>query len=226
MTNQTFSATEYEKKYREGYGVVYPESHIIRVHRQILEWELGIKGGNLLDFGCGNGSHLKYFSDNGFETYGCDTSATAVEQCRRLLPQHPERFQVSEVVPNLERMFPGLSLTVFLSNQVLYYLDDAAIRGIVAQAHKMVRPGGVFVASMMSYGCWYARDVLGSEGDFKKLQITSPRQTETMLVNLKQREEIEPLFLPFRRLHLGSYTWHIREEEGGHDHWLYVGVRD
>lgn len=225
MQPQTLSAEKYEKKYREGYGVVYPESHVIRVHRQILEWELGITSGNFLDFGCGSGAHLKYFADHGFVPYGCDTSETAVGQSRRLLPEYAGHFHTTPVLPDLCQLFPGLTLSVFFSNQVLYYLDDAGIHNIVQQAHSMLQPDGVFVASMMSYSCWYARDILGESGNFKRLHIASPRQTETMLINLKHREEIEPLFQPFTKLHLGLYGWHIREDEGPHDHWLYVGVK-
>lgn len=224
--SQTFSAKEYEKKYQQGYGVAYPESHVIRAYKQIVDWELGIRSGSMFDFGCGSGSHVKYFADQGFTPYGCDTSDTAVQQTRRLLPEFADHFKTSPVMPDLGEMFGPLAVKVFLTNQVLYYLSDADIRRVVEQAHAMVEPGGVFIASMMSYGCWYARDVIGEEGDFKKLQITSPRQTESMLVNLKKREEMAPLFSPFRKLHLGSYGWHIREEEGPHDHWLYVGVRD
>lgn len=224
--SQTFSAEEYEKKYQQGYGVVYPESHVIRAHRQVLEWELGVTSGNLFDFGCGSGAHVKYFADHGFVPYGCDTSQTAVDQCKRLLPRYADHFQVTPVRPDLAALFKSVPVRVFLTNQVLYYLNDADIRDIVAQAHRMVESRGVFVASMMSYDCWYARGITGQEGDFKKIELSSPRQTESMLVNLKHRDEIEPLFAPFRKLHLGSYGWHIREEEGPHDHWLYVGLKD
>ena len=225
METGTFSAREYEKKYRKGFGLVYPESHIIRVHRQILEWELGIVSGNLLDFGCGSGAHVKYFADHGFVPYGCDTSGTAIEQVSRLLPTYASHFRVSTVIPDLAALFGGVTFQVFLSNQVLYYLDDDGIRRIVRDANALLQPGGVFIASMMAYTCWYARSIVGSSGDFKQIQLASPRQSEVMFLNLKHREEIEPLFQPFKKLHLGSYGWHIREEEGPHDHWLYVGVK-
>ena len=224
--SQKFSATEYEKKYQQGYGVACPESHIIRVYKQIIEWELGMCGGTMFDFGCGSGSHVKYFADQGFVPYGCDTSETAVSQTKALLPQFADHFKTSDVMPDLKAMFGPLELNVFMTNQVLYYLSDADIHRIVDQAYAMTAKGGVFVASMMTHGCWYARDVIGTEGDFSRLQITSPRQTEFMLVNLKERDEIEPLFRPFRKLHLGSYGWQIRDEEGPHEHWLYVGIKD
>ncbi|MBN1671861.1 MAG: class I SAM-dependent methyltransferase [Kiritimatiellae bacterium] len=224
---QQQSAQQYEEKYKGGYGLVYPESHLIRLHRHILEWELHLDSGPVFDFGCGAGAHLKYFLDHGFTPYGCDTSTTAVERCKTLMPEHARNFFV--VPPsgsNLLDLAPTGRFAVFLANQVLYYLTDEEIGRIVGQAHSLVRPGGVFVASMMAYSCWYARCVTAEAGDFKRVELVSPRQQETMFINFKNRDELPHLFRPFRRLHIGSYGSHIRDEEGSTDHWLFVGIRD
>ena len=228
MNNKSVqSAQDYEQRYKSGYGLVYPESHIIRVHRHILEWELGIKSGLMFDFGCGSGAHPKYFAEQGFIPYGCDTSETAVAQCKAFMPNFAANFSVSSPNnPDLVSLTGAGSLSIFLSNQVLYYLDNAGIRNIVQQAHTMLQAGGVFIASMMSYSCWYARHITAKEGDYGWVELDTPRQKAGFYINFKQREELEPLFQPFRKLHLGSYGSWIREEEGSTDHWLYVGVKD
>jgi len=226
MNELNFSARQYEQKYQQGYGLVYPESHIIRVHRHILEWELGLNSGQIFDFGCGSGAHLKYFANHGFIPYGCDVSATAIASCQELMPEYTANFFVTPVNPDLTSLVAVGQFNVFLSNQVLYYLDNQGIRDIVQQAYALVRPGGVFVVTMMAYSCWYARYITGEAGDFKKVQMDTPRQKETMFINFKQREALEDLFQPFKKLHLGSYGNHIREEEGSTDHWLFVGIRE
>jgi SAM-dependent methyltransferase len=226
MENQsTHNATQYEEKYQQGYGLVYPESHIIRVHRQILEWQLKMKGGRLFDFGCGSGSHLKYFADHGYVPYGCDTSRTAVDACKALMPKYADHFFTSEVMPDLPAKYAGQPFDVFLSNQVLYYLDDDGIRNIANQAYAILKPGGVFVVSMMPRSCWYASHVVGNKNGFDTVSLKSPRQTETMHINFKESSEWSTLFPKFKKLHLGSYGWHVREEEGEHVHWLFVGER-
>ena len=68
--------------------------------------------------------------------------------------------------------------------------------------------------------------ITGEKGDFKKIQMNTARQKESMFINLKERDSLEELFQPFRKLHIGSYGNHIREEEGSTDHWIFVGVRD
>jgi len=226
MTNTTeYNAKDYERRYREGYGLVYPESHIIRVNKHILEWELGMHGGRAFDFGCGAGAHLRYFADHGYEPFGCDTSASAIERCRALLPDYAANFQVSSVNPDLKRIVPDASVDLFLSNQVLYFLDNSGIRDVVAQAHALVKPSGVFVATMMAPTCWYSRYVVGTQGNFKVVRLDTPRQNGELLINFKEQAELVELFAPFRPLHLGSYGSHVRQEEGSTDHWLYVGVK-
>lgn len=222
---EAFNASDYEGRYRAGYGHLYPESHIIRIHRQILEWELGLQGGAVFDFGCGSGANLRYFLEQGFEPYGCDTSPTAIERCRAAMPTKADHFHVSTVIPELlARHAPG-SIDVFMSNQVLYFLPDREIAEVVRQAHALVRPGGVFIATMMARSCFYSRFAQGTEGDFTRVALETPRQKLVTLINFKDRDQLPGLFAPFARLHLGSYGSWIREEEGSTDHWIYVGVK-
>lgn len=225
MATTEHNAQDYEKRYREGYGLQYPESHIIRVNKQILEWQLGMRGGKVFDFGCGAGAHLKYFAEQGYEPFGCDTSATAIEGARRALPEWSANLKVTPVNPDLPGLFPARDLQVFMSNQVFYFLDDAGIRAIVEQAHRMVAPGGVFIATMMAPTCWYARYIQGERDGFKVVRLDTPRQKGELLINFKERGELARLFAPFTTLHVGSYGSHIREEEGSTDHWIFVGCK-
>ncbi len=225
IKTQILNADDYEKRYQSGYGLVYPESHIIRVNKQILEWELGLTSGKILDFGCGAGAHLKYFTENGYIPYGCDTSPTAIERCKKLISDFADNFVVTPVNPDLHGTFGDLNVDLFLSNQVLYFLDDAGIHDVIRQAYQMVKPGGVFVATMMSYSCWYSRYITNEEGDFKRVKLDTPRQISDLLINFKNRDQLPEPFSPFQPLHIGSYGNYIREEEGSTDHWLFVGLR-
>ena len=52
------SLEAYTQKYdKEGYGLQYPDGHVIRFYERILKFQLHKISGNLLDFGCGNGIH-------------------------------------------------------------------------------------------------------------------------------------------------------------------------
>ena len=58
MNFSNHNIKEYDKKYLKiGYGIKYPEGHIIRHSLYFNNKE------SILDFGCGNGTHLYYFKD-------------------------------------------------------------------------------------------------------------------------------------------------------------------
>jgi SAM-dependent methyltransferase len=226
MAEEQHNANVYELHHEMGYGHVYPEGHIIRVYKHILEWELQLTRGTIFDFGCSTGANLAYFSSLGFIPFGCDTSSVAIANCKNRIPQYADNFFVTPPHADLHALLKGQRLDIFLSNQVFCHLDDKGIRNIVETAYELVRPGGVFIASMMDYSCYFAKYINGESGDFKRVELNTPREKEVSFINFKHREEIEPLFRPFKKLHLGSYGMHIREEEGSSNHWLYIGQKE
>ncbi len=63
-TKMDNSLSAYTQKYdKEGYGLQYPDGHVIRFYERILKYKLSKTSGKLLDFGCGNGVHSKYFKN-------------------------------------------------------------------------------------------------------------------------------------------------------------------
>ena len=230
MKVESLSTEDWKQKYREGFRNVYPESHIIRVYHQILDWELNLQPGKVFDFGCGTGGNLKFFADQSFTPHGCDISDIAIEHCQSVMPEFKGNFIVSNPRPDLTEFVEENSLQVFLSNQVFFCFDDGEIHDLVRQAYAIVKPGGTFIVSIPSHTCWYINYVTEEVGDFKKVDVSGlprPQGGDGVLhINFKEREELEELFKPFRKLHIGSYGSHLREEEGSTDHWLYVGIKD
>ncbi|WP_236633120.1 methyltransferase domain-containing protein [Campylobacter armoricus] len=78
------SLKAYDKKYQQGYGVVYPDGHIIRFYERILKYKLNKTSGNMLDFGCGNGTHCAYFKSKGFKPFGIDIIPSIKENWKKL----------------------------------------------------------------------------------------------------------------------------------------------
>lgn len=63
-TKMDNSLSAYTQKYdKEDYGLQYPDGHVIRFYERILKYKLSKTSGKLLDFGCGNGVHSKYFKN-------------------------------------------------------------------------------------------------------------------------------------------------------------------
>lgn len=215
----------YDVKYKKGYGLQYPDGHVIRFYHHILEHELKLKEGLVLDYGCGNGVHLQYFQEKGFIPYGCDTSETAIAQCKKRLPKYSDHFQVISTLPTLSHHFSGQFDLIF-SNQVLYFFNDTDLSHMLKQFHAMLKSGGIFFATMMGPNNYYSRYITGQENGMSKVVLTD-RLKETNFINFKTKEQVNEIFSQhgFKKLHLGWYSCVIREDEGASDHWMFVGQK-
>ncbi|HEX2187741.1 MAG TPA: class I SAM-dependent methyltransferase [Longimicrobiaceae bacterium] len=117
---------------------------------QLLKGRL-VPGTRVLDAGCGRGRNLLYLLRAGFEVWGVDRDAAAVEEVRRLaaaaVPGLPaDRFRVEPV----ERTtFPDGWFDAVLSSAVLHFARDTAHwEAMLAEAWRVLRPGGLFFARL------------------------------------------------------------------------------
>lgn len=112
-----------------------------------------VPGMRVLDAGCGGGRNLVYFLREGWDVFGVDGDAGAVESVRRtaaaLAPGLPaENFQVSaiEAMP-----FPAGFADVVLSSAVLHFArDDAQFRAMLLESWRVLKAGGVFFCRLAS----------------------------------------------------------------------------
>src|SRR5206468_2743816 len=111
------------------------------------------QGMRVVDAGCGYGRNLVYLLREGCEVYAADANPDAVEHVRRLsaslgagLP--PENFQACSI----ESMpFPDAFADVVICSAVLHFArDEEQFRAILAQAWRVLRPGGLFFCRLGS----------------------------------------------------------------------------
>ena len=169
------------------------------------------------------GTHLKYFHDNGFTPYGVDTNEVVIDQCKELLPAFKENFHVTKAIFDLSELFDREKFDIVFSNQVLYYLNDEDMMSNVKQIHKLLKPDGIFVVTMMEKSNYYYSKVKEEENGLSKV-VLNGRLKETTWINFKTKEETFSDFKGyFDMLHLGDYRMTIRQDEGSSDHLIYVG---
>jgi len=118
----------------------YPNDHVVRFvlgSRSLLE-----KGrARFLDIGVGAGRHCKLASDLGFETYGIDTSFVGLQHANlRLGETDPGHLLVRASM--LALPFADSSFNVLLSFGVFYYGTASEMRQAIAEAHRVLTPGG------------------------------------------------------------------------------------
>ncbi|HVE55275.1 MAG TPA: class I SAM-dependent methyltransferase [Pyrinomonadaceae bacterium] len=110
-------------------------------------------GMKILDAGCGGGRNLVYFLRSGFQCFGIDQNAEAVEYVRSLAreiaPAIPtDNFQVSKV----EKMpFPDKSFDAVLSSAVLHFAaDERHFDRMLREMWRVLKPSGLFFARLAS----------------------------------------------------------------------------
>jgi len=107
----------------------------------------------ILDAGCGGGRNLVYFLRSGFEVFGVDRNAEAVEYVRdlsqMLAPEiSPEHFQISSV----EKMpFADESFDVVISSAVLHFANDEhQFNKMLDEMFRVLKPSGLLFARLAS----------------------------------------------------------------------------
>lgn len=119
---------------------------------QILRGRI-MPGMRIFDAGCGFGRNLVYLLREGYEVYGEDQNAEAIESLRelaaRLRPELPaSNFHAGE----LEQMpFPNAFADVVISSAVLHFAaDDRQFRAMLNGSWRALQPGGLFFCRLAS----------------------------------------------------------------------------
>ncbi|HQU82876.1 MAG TPA: class I SAM-dependent methyltransferase [Pyrinomonadaceae bacterium] len=107
----------------------------------------------ILDAGCGGGRNLIYFLREGFEVFGVDQNADAIEHIRYLAQMlapkiPPENFQIATV----EKMpFEDESFDAIISSAVLHFArDEAHFDRMLDEMLRVLKPNGMLFARLAS----------------------------------------------------------------------------
>jgi len=106
-------------------------------------------GMRVLDAGCGAGRNLVYFLREGYEVFGVDSDAHAIDYLRRLAPWLPaSNFRVEAI----EAMtFPDGFADVVLSSAVLHFArSEDHFRAMLLGTWRVVKPGGLMFCRLAS----------------------------------------------------------------------------
>lgn len=110
-------------------------------------------GSTVLDAGCGGGRNVTWFLHAGYNVYGVDSSAGAVQALRahaaRVAPSLPADNFRSDPVEKMS--FPDASFDYVLSIAVLHFArDENHFDSMLREMWRVLRPGGVLFARLAS----------------------------------------------------------------------------
>jgi SAM-dependent methyltransferase len=110
----------------------------------VLEWLSAQPGEQILDLGCGDGQLTARLLAGGLDVRGVDASSAMVAAARA-------RGVTADQAAAEKLPYPDASFDAVFSNAALHW-----VRGqdeMMAEVHRVLKPGGRFVAEMGGHGC-------------------------------------------------------------------------
>jgi tellurite methyltransferase len=107
----------------------------------------------VLDAGCGDGRNLIYFLRGGFECFGVDADAAAIERMKALSASLVPDLPASNfAVGRLDQLqHADASMDAVICSAVLHFADDEAHFGrMLEDMWRVLAPGGLFFARLAS----------------------------------------------------------------------------
>jgi SAM-dependent methyltransferase len=140
---------------RAAVGIDSSRSHYMRIGRRVADDILAVAParGRWLDFGCGSGRVARHIgSVDAIELTGVDVDSRAVAWCTRHLRGH---FQI--IAPEPPLPFADRSFDVIYAISVFTHLDETAQLRWLGELRRILREGGMLVASTHSPELTYNR---------------------------------------------------------------------
>lgn len=136
----------------------------------------------ILDAGCGEGRNTHYFVQKGYQVFGTDINATAIQMTRlyakKLDPDYDLlRFQVAKIE---DLPFHDGAFDVVLSSAVMHFaLNNAHFFSMLSEQMRVLKKGGIFWLRMCTDagGCFPLEESLG-QGRWRL-----PDGTERFVIN-------------------------------------------
>src|SRR5579884_3288250 len=177
-----------------------------------------VPGSRILDAGCGAGRNLIWLLREGYEVFGADRDARAIEDTRRLagalapaLPATNFRLEPVEAMS-----FPDAFANVVILSAVLHFArDEEHFRAMLACAWRVLQPGGLLFCRLAST-IGMERQVRPVSGRRYLLPDGSERflVDEALLMNLTGElggELLDPLKTTVVRNQRSMTTWVLRK---------------
>jgi len=165
----------------------------------------------LLDFGCGAGRHVIYFARKGFQVYGFDKSAAAIERAMEALER--ENLHANLKVWDMTQPLPyeDSFFDVVIATRVMHHTYFESVRRIAQEISRMLQKGGYLFLQVPSYTRTDTRDKKG-RWKLKKLEPRTYAHTEGEEKDVPHhhftKQELLRLFPSFTTLELHRETEH------------------
>ena len=173
----------------------------------------------VLEIGCGPGSGASWFvAREGFSLSGIDASATAIEKSRQRFAEEGLRgeFRQGDIasLPWRDAVFD-----VVLDFACLSCNTENETAAIIAEIHRVLKPGGRHFSITPKAGCW--GDDPGERLDATTLVLATQGPFRAMgKIRFATRESLERLYATFCELRLGYSIRSAESTDKEVSHWV------
>ena len=223
---------EKNKEYWEqGYPAINVDHPIFRFYGRILKPEFNL-GGNferLIDFGCGQGSAVNYFSKMGFNAHGVDICNTDIDIAKQRYPHIANNLSICNPEPSKNDYYGFKdNVSVVTGIQVFYCLAPKDLEICLQKIYDSMKPGGVFFATMMGeQSKEYFDNSVELENGLRSVVFKNDRLEvkDYYMFFIKDENHLKKVFHMFKPLHIGYYCAKYRNDEGDGFHYTFCGTK-
>lgn len=137
-------------------GMWYPSEGIVKFTARYLKRRVGIdvydiKRGvkRILDLGCGNGRHVVFFAELGFDVYGIDISEEAIEIANAWLEKKGLKAYLK--VGDIEKLpFEDEYFDIIISFGVLDHILFTKAKNVIEEVRRVLAPNGYIYITLRS----------------------------------------------------------------------------
>jgi len=120
----------------------YAEYEWHHLRHLLAAYAIDIDGADVLEFGCNVGGSSVVLAALGANLSAVDIDPDMVALTRANLARHGLTAQLHHVADTRTMAFPDASFDFILANSVFEYVEPAYLNAIVAELHRLLRPGG------------------------------------------------------------------------------------
>ena len=167
----------------------------------------------LLDFGCGAGRHAIYFAKKGFEVYGFDKSATAIEQAMQALERENLRADLRVWDMTHPLPYKDSSFDAIIATRAIHHTYTKNIKKIAKEINRVLITGGYLFLQVPAYQRQDRRekrkDYTFTEVELRTY-IASEGEEKDVPHHDFTRQELKQLFSNYTTLKIHRRTEHYR----------------
>ena len=228
----TKSYLDSNKKYWEkGYLAPNVDHNTFRFYGRILKPQFNLPNNNekLLDFGCGQGSAVNYFHQQGFDVEGVDISEKDTSIAKKLFPHLQDKFLICNPDPKLQQSYGSQAkYKVITAFQSLYYFTKSDFEFVLERLNDQLETGGIFFATMMGKLSkeFYDNSIKTDDEYLRKVDFKNDRLNieDYFMFFIEDEDDLLEKFKIFKPIHTGYYCSKFRSDEGDGFHYNFCGM--